>query len=93
MAEWLLKKMAPTIGHLTTDWSLGDLTYTHFIASVCIGDSKSFHSPYHGIDGHEDILVHQLGEGFSVFFCVTCSVDNSHLFDEGALPTLSRPCK
>lgn len=45
----------------------------------------------HGLHGSEDVLVHQLGEASLVLLGVARPMDDPHLLDEGALPTLTSP--
>lgn len=44
------------------------------------------------MNGHEYVLVDQLGETFPVVLRVARTVNDPHLLDEGALAALARPC-
>lgn len=54
---------------------------------------KRLHSSDHGLHGCDDILEHQLRESFSVFLGVTGTMNDTHLFNKGTLPTLTCTCR
>jgi len=55
---------------------------------VLVGDVKGVHGLDHGLHGREDVLVDQPGEVPLVLVRVPGAVDDPHLLDESALPTL-----
>lgn len=59
---------------------------------VCVmeGDVQGLHGSDDGLHGRVDVLVDQLGVVALVLLAVSSSVDDPHLFDEGALTALAR---
>lgn len=56
---------------------------------VLVGDLQCVHGLDQGLHGREDVLVDQPGEASLVLVGVAAAVDDPHLLDEGALPTLA----
>lgn len=53
---------------------------------------QRFHGANQWLDGGDDVLEDQAGEAPPVGVAVAFAMDDSHLFDEGALATLTSPC-
>lgn len=66
---------------------------TYLIIWIFIANFKCIHGPNHSIHSHENILVNNLDETTLIILRVPRAMNNSHLFDECALPTLSSTCK
>lgn len=62
---------------------------TYFIGRLGVLDFKQFHSPYHALHRHENVLIHELYKSTFVLVRIPCSVNNTHLFDESRLARLS----
>ena len=58
---------------------------------VLVRDLECAHGVDHRLHGREDVLVDQPGVAPLVFLCIPRAVDDPHLFDECALPTLASP--
>lgn len=54
--------------------------------------TERLHGSDHRLHGRVDVLVDQFGVAPLVLICVSSSMDNPHLFDKGALSTLSSTC-
>ena len=56
-----------------------------------VWDLERAHGVDHSLHGREDVLVHQPGVAPLVLLCVARAMDDPHLLDECALPTLAGP--
>lgn len=63
----------------------------HNILLIDVVDVQHLHGADQRLDGGDDVLKHQAGEALPVGLAVPAAVDDSHLFDESALPALPRP--
>lgn len=61
----------------------------YLVFLVLVGDLQRVHGLDHGLHGGEDVLVDQPDEAPPVLLRVPAAMDNPHLFDERALPTLA----
>lgn len=66
---------------------------THFIGRLSILDFKQFHSPYHTLHSHKNVLVYQLNKSTLVLIRVPCSMNNTHLFNKSWLAGFSSTYK
>lgn len=64
----------------------------YLVLGISERNPERLHGSDHGLHGGEDVLVDQFGVAPLVVICVSSSVDNPHLFDEGTLSTLSSTC-
>lgn len=64
----------------------------YLVCGVEKGEVERLHGSDHGLHGQVDVLEDQLGVAPLVLVSVASSMDDPHLFDEGALPALSSPC-
>lgn len=69
-----------------------ELVCSYLVLGITESYAECLHSSDHCLHGREDVLVHQLGVAPLVLVCVASSVDDPHLFDKGALSTLSSAC-
>lgn len=65
---------------------------TYTVCRVSIRYLKKVHGPDHWLHGHEDVLEDQLDEPSFVIIAITCTVDNTHLLDEGRFARFSCAC-
>lgn len=66
-------------------------TAPHSILLIEVVNVQRLHGADQRLDGGDDVLKHQAGEALPVGLAVPGAMDDSHLFDESALPTLPRP--
>lgn len=64
----------------------------YLVCGVGEGEAERLHGSDHGLHGQVDVLEYQLGVAPLVLISVASSMDDPHLFDEGALPALSSTC-
>lgn len=69
----------------------GSAPLPYLVLLVLIQDLQGLHGPDHSLHGGEDVLVDQLGKAPLVLLRVSSTMDDAHLLDECALPTLARP--
>lgn len=66
--------------------------WLYLVLGIREGYAEGVHGSDHGLHGQVDVLVDQFGVAPLVLICVSSSVDDPHLFDEGALSALSGSC-
>lgn len=66
---------------------------TYAVLFIFERDLKGLHGADHGLHGGEDVLVNKTNEAPLVFIWVTSTMNDPHLFDEGAFATFSRTLK
>lgn len=64
---------------------------SHNVRVVDIVNVQSPHGMDQCLDGREDVLKHRLSETLPVSLAVSRAMDDPHLLDESALPTLTSP--
>lgn len=64
----------------------------YLVLRIREGQAERHHGSHHGLHGHVDVLVDQFGVAPFVLVRVPASVDDPHLFDEGAFAALSGTC-
>lgn len=60
----------------------------YLVVLIFVRDLESLHGSDHGLHGREDVLIDQFGKTLFVLVGIAGTMDNPHLFDECALPTL-----
>ena len=64
---------------------------SHNVHVIYVVDVQIRHGADQCLDGCKDVLKHQASETFPLSFSVSSTMDDPHLFDESALPTLTSP--
>ena len=67
--------------------------HAYLIWWVFVRNFQCLHSPDHRMHGHKYILVDKLDEASFIFFCVSTTVNDTHLLDECGFAGLSSPWK
>lgn len=64
----------------------------YLVLRISKRNTECLHGSDHCLHGCVNVLVDQFGIALLVLSCVSSSMDNPHLFDKGALSTLSSTC-
>ena len=69
------------------------IAVVHLAGGVLVLYLEQVHRAYHGLHGHEDVLVNQLDVRLLLLVREAGPVDDLHLLDECRFARFSRTCK